>query len=167
MPHRCRRHRHRLRSYASMTCLRSPPCHRTFQSLPQEQKRVSSPIEIEKWPNVCLMRWRLMTGVDDGDFSVARPESGAVGGGWSRSREGATVRRASTPDDMWRRGRSSDPKMAGEEIFMVASLRCSSPCFCRGSTVGIIRRQKTRFSPGRVEKIPRTAEKSQKKKVDD
>ena len=99
-----------------------------------------------------------MTGVDDGDFyrrlaaAVARPESGAVGGDGRRGREGATVRRASTPDDRWRRGRSSDPMVAAEaEIFMVASLRCSSPCFCRGLTVGIIQRQKTRFFPGRVE----------------
>jgi hypothetical protein len=69
-----------------------------------------------------------MTGVDDGGFyrrlaaAVARPESGAVGGDDQRGCEGATVQRASTPDDRWRRGRSLDPRVAAEaEIFMVAS----------------------------------------------
>ena len=90
-----------------------------------------------------------MTGVDDGDFyrrlaaAVARPESGAVGGDGRRGREGATVRRASTPDDRWRRGRSSDPMVAAEaEIFMVASL-----CALRLASVESLRKESLSTSP--------------------
>ncbi len=55
-------------------------------------------------------------------------------GDGQRGRNGATARRASTPDDGWRRGRTSDPaKVGGGENFMVASLHLCSACFCEKS----------------------------------
>ncbi len=40
-------------------------------------------------------------------LAVARPESGADGGDGRWGRNGATARRALTPDDRWRGGRTA------------------------------------------------------------
>ncbi len=65
---------------------------------------------------------------------------------------GATARRASSPDDGRRRGRASDPdEVGGDGIIMVAAAPVSSASFCRGSTAGIIWREKKVFSRGEWE----------------
>jgi hypothetical protein len=51
-------------------------------------------------------------------LAVARPESGADGkdGRWGRN--GATARRASTPDDRWRRGRAASSVAVGAAVLL-------------------------------------------------
>ncbi len=62
--------------------------------------------------------------------------------------EGATARRASTPEDGWQRGRASDLAEVGRGgNIMVASLLLSSAVFCKEPAAGIIWRGKSYFPP--------------------